>query len=188
MNWEIILKFLLFGLCLFIAYQLLGFQAKWVAVCLGVYQFGSSWFDIGKRKELIKTHIREVQRINLDNANALSEEKKKRIAFKKQIIKDNNRTINKLVTLINSTFSELKIEQQKDLLESLVSEIDQQINYTQSLCDQYLTEIEAKKCIKPLNDFKWSIVKRIQGKRARKGIKFDSLLNELQNLEDKINV
>lgn len=181
MNWEITIKFILFGLCLFIAYQFLGFQAKWVAVCLGVYQFGSSWFDIGKRKELARTHKAE-------KSNAISEEKEKRIAFKKQIIKDNNKTINKLVTLINSTFSELKIEQQKNLLESLVSEIDQQINYTKSLCDQYLTEIEVKKCIKPLNDFKWSIVKQIQGKRARKGIKFDRLLNELQNLEDKINV
>ena len=188
MNWEIVIKLILFGLCLFIAYQFLGFQAKWVAVCLGFYQLGSSWFDISKRKSLKRDYERDVRRINLQNSNELSAEKQKRIAFKKQIIKDNNKTINKLVTLINSTFAELKIEQQKNLLESLVSEIDQQITYTKSLCDQYLTEIEVKKCIKPLNDFKWSIVKQIQGKRARKGIKFDSLLSELQNLEDKINV
>jgi len=188
MNWEIIIKFILFGFCLFIAYHFLGFQAKWVAVCLGIYQFCSSMFELSKRKELISIQEQEINRIKLNNSNSLSDEKNKRIAFKKQIIKDNNRTINKLVTLINSTFSDLKIDQQKNLLESLVSEIDQQLNYTKSLCDQYLTEIEVKKCIKPLNDFKWSIVKQIQGKRARKGIKFDSLLSELQNLEDKINV
>lgn len=104
MNWEIIVKLVLFGLCLFIAYQFLAFEAKWVAVCLGVYQLGSSWFDIAKRKTLIKTYDIIVKRNNLNNSNELSEEKKKRIAFKKQVIKDNNKTINKLVTVNQFNF------------------------------------------------------------------------------------
>lgn len=188
MKLEVFIKFLLFGCCLLIAWKLFKFEAQWVAILLGCYQFCSSMFELYTRKEILTGNEKGIKQLKLENANNISAEKKIRVSFNKKIIKDNNRTINKLVTLINSTFSDLNIPQQKNLLESLESEIDQQINYTKNLCDQYLSEIEAKKCIKPLNDFKWSIMKQIQGKKARKGIKFDKLLTELQNLEDKLNV
>lgn len=188
MKWEIFIKIILFIFCLVIAHFCFDFKAQYVAICLGVFQFFSSIFEMTKRNQIEGEKIENIKQLNLDHSNLISKEKQKHISLHKLIIKDNNKTINKIVTHINSTFPSITIEQQKSVLESLVNEIDQQVTYTINLCDQYIGSTEYDECIQPLNQFKWSIVKQIQGKKARKGINFDSLLKQLQNLEDKINV
>ena len=185
---ELLLRILLFGFCLFVAKEGFSFTAVSVAVALGVYNLFASAFEFYKRRTLEDGHNKILAQKDLDHANLISTEKGKYISLHQQIIKDNNQTISKLVTLINTIYSSIQLDQQKILLESLVSEIDQQISYTKNLCDQYLIQVELKSNLKPLNDFKYVIVKQLQGKRPIKGIDFNKLLEQLQNLEDKINV
>jgi len=185
---EIFLRIILFLFCLLISCLCFDFKPVSVAFFLGLYNFGTSLYELHKRKSLVKSHIEEANRLNNEKRDIFKSEKKKHISSYKTIIKDNNKTINQIVTLINSIYSSVELDQKKNLLQCLANEIDQQITYTKYLCDLYFVESKFQENLKPLTDFKYSIVKQLQGKTPIKGIDFEKLLEQLMNLEDKINV
>lgn len=185
---EITLRIILFLFCLLIAHLCFNFTPVSVAVFLGLYNFFISLYELQKRKSLVESHQVEATKLNDEKRAIFESEKKKHISSYKTIIKDNNKTINQIVTLINSIYSSVELDQKKILLQCLANEIDQQITYTKHLCDLYFVESKFQENLKPLTDFKYSIVKQLQGKTPIKGIDFEKLLEQLMNLEDKINV
>lgn len=185
---EIIIRILLFVLCLVVSGYFFDFDPVSIGILLGLYNLATSSFEIWKRNEIKLDFDDTIRHNTKNNERTINNEKKRYTSLLKSIIRHNNQTISKLITLINSTYSSINIDQQKNLLSSLISELDQQINYTNALCNSVADLVDFTENIKPLIDFKYSMVKQLQGKRPIKGINFNKLLKELQNLEDKISV